>query len=133
MNDIKQNISIKIGSEKSFGYFFSLIFIIISIYPLINNGQIRLWSIACSTFLLLITFFKPIILRKPNQAWAKFGILLGRIVSPIIMFIIYILGVLPVGLFLKIFRKDILKTKYNDKAQTYWIKKEGMGSMKNQF
>ena len=133
MSDIRQNIDIKIGSEKSFGYFFSLIFIIIAFFPLIKDEQLRLWSLLCSLVLLLITFLVPGLLKKPNQVWAKFGILIGQIVSPFVMLIIYILGVLPIGLFLKIAKKDILNTKYNDKAKTYWIKKENMESMKNQF
>ena len=133
MNEIKDNIEIKIGSEKNFGYFFFTLFLLISLYPLIKGEKILGWSLICSGFFIGATLFSPSLLKIPNYYWAKFGILLGKIISPIVMLIIYLLGIAPVSVFLKIIRKDILKNNYDESLDTYWIKKERIESMRNQF
>tara|TARA_S200000501_G_C20608342_1_gene649107 strand:- start:114 stop:515 length:402 start_codon:yes stop_codon:yes gene_type:complete len=133
MNEIKQNIDIKIGSEKSFGYFFSVLFLIIAIYPLINDSEIRIWSIICSLAFFFTALLFPSLLILPNRLWAKFGILIGKIFSPLIMAVVYLLGVLPIAIFLKLFKKDVLNTKYHREANTYWIQKDKTEPMRNQF
>ena len=133
MSEIKKNIEVELGSEKTFGYFFSFIFLIIAIYPYINDGNLRAWSLLTSLLILVITFLKPRLLSKLNYLWAKLGILIGGIVSPIVLGIVYFFVVLPTGLLMKIFRKDILNINFDDKKSSYWIPKEDLSSMKNQF
>ena len=133
MTEIKDNIEVRIGSEKNFGYFFFTLFLLISIYPIIKGEKILVWSLICSGFFLASAIFLPSLLKTPNYYWAKFGILLGKIISPFVMLIIYILGIAPVSVFLKIIRKDILKNNYDESLDTYWIKKDRMESMRNQF
>ena len=124
---------IKISSNKNFGIVFFAVFLIISIYPLLHNENIRLWSLAISLIFLILGLLNSKILTPLNKIWFKFGILLGKIVSPIIMVIIFFLVVSPIGLIMKILKKDILNLKLN-KDQSYWIEKKGPKSkMKNQF
>ena len=124
---------IKISSNKNFGIVFFAVFLIISIYPLLHNENIRLWSLAISLIFLILGLLNSKILTPLNKIWFKFGVLLGKIVSPIIMVIIFFLVVSPIGLIMKILKKDILNLKLN-KDQSYWIeKKEPKSKMKNQF
>ena len=124
---------IKISSNKSFGIVFFVVFLLIAIYPLTNGGDIRIWSGIISFIFLVLGLLNSSILTPLNKIWFKFGIILGKIISPVIMAIIFFLVVTPTGLIMKILRKDILNLKYNQN-KSYWIEKEGPKSkMKNQF
>ena len=125
---------IKLGSNRSFGIVFFIVFILIAIYPLINHEEIRIWSLIISFLFLFLGLLNSKILTPLNKLWFKFGILLGKIISPIIMGIIYFLVVTPIGLLMRLFGKDVLNLKLNKKESSYWIKKVGPKSkMKNQF
>ena len=124
---------IKISSNKSFGIVFFFVFLLIAIYPLINNQDIRLWSLTISIVFLILGIFDSKILYPLNKLWFKFGIFLGKIISPLIMGIIFFLVVTPIGLLMRILGKDLLNLKYNNN-KSYWIEKDGPKSkMKNQF
>ena len=124
---------VKIGSNKSFGIVFFIVFLIISFYPLINQENIRVWSLIISLIFLLLGLSNSKILNPFNKLWFKFGMILGRIISPIIMSIIFFLVVTPIALIMKLSKKDLLNLKFN-KTSTYWIEKSGPKSkMKNQF
>tara|TARA_B000000609_G_scaffold146981_1_gene129533 strand:- start:344 stop:727 length:384 start_codon:yes stop_codon:yes gene_type:complete len=124
---------IKISSNKSFGIVFFVVFLLIAIYPLTNGGDIRIWSGIISFIFLVLGLLNSSILTPLNKIWFKFGIILGKIISPVIMAIIFFLVVTPTGLIMRILRKDILNLKYNQN-KSYWIEKEGPKSkMKNQF
>ena len=126
--------NIKIGSNKSFGIVFFLVFLLISIYPLTNNENVRYWSLIVSLIFLILGLLNSAILSPLNKLWFKFGIILGKIVSPLVMGIIFFLVVTPIGLLMKIFKKDLLNLTFNDKKKTYWIEKtEPKSKMKNQF
>ena len=123
----------KLPTNRNFGIVFSIVFLIIAIYPLINSGDIRIWSFIVSIFFLILGIFNSNLLSPLNKLWMKFGILLGNVISPIVMGIIYFLVVTPIGILLRLFRKDVLRLKNND-SNTYWIKKDNMNNdMKNQF
>jgi len=125
--------NIKIGSNRSFGIVFFIVFLIISLYPLLNDSEIRLWSLIISIIFLVLGIANSKLLTPINKIWFKFGLLLGKIVSPIIMGIIYFFVVTPIAILMKLLKKDILNLKYNNK-DTYWIEKSGPKSkMKNQF
>ena len=122
-----------ISSNKSFGIVFFLFFLIISIYPLLTEDEIRLWALIISIIFLLLGLANSIILNPLNKIWFKFGILLGSIVSPIIMAIVFFIVVTPTSIIMRLLGKDILNIKKN-KKKTYWIDKSGAKSkMKNQF
>ena len=121
------------SSNKSFGIVFFVVFFLISIYPLMNSNDIRLWSLSISLLFLILGLMNSKILSPLNRLWFKFGIILGKIISPIVMGVIFFLIVTPIGLIMRMLKKDILNLKFNNK-ETYWINKKGPKSvMKNQF
>lgn len=127
MNDVK------ISSNKSFGIVFSVVFFIIAIFPILNNDNIRVWSLVISLIFLVLGLINSKLLSPLNKIWFKFGLILSKVVSPIIMGIIFFLVVTPIGILMRILKKDLLNLKYNNK-NTYWIKKkEPESKMKNQF
>ena len=121
------------SSNKSFGLVFFFVFILIGIYPILNQGNIRVWSIIIAVVFLILGLSNSRILTPLNRIWFKFGIFLGKMISPIIMGVIFFLVVTPIGLIMKILGKDLLNIKYN-KKKSYWIEKNDPKSkMKNQF
>ena len=124
---------VKIGSNRSFGIVFFIVFLLISIYPLINDEDIRIWSLLVSLIFLVLGLINSNILSPLNKLWFKFGIFLGKIISPLVMGIIFFLVVTPIGLIMRLIGKDVLNLKYSD-YKSYWIEKTGPKSkMKNQF
>ena len=121
------------SSNRSFGLVFFVVFILIGIYPLFHQGSLRTWSIIIAVLFLILGLSNSKILTPLNRIWFKFGIFLGKIISPVIMGIIFFLVVTPIGLIMKILGKDLLNLKFN-KNKSYWIKKNDLKSkMKNQF
>ena len=128
-----KNSKIKIGSNKSFGIVFFIVFLIIAIWPLLNGYEIRYWSLIISIVFLILGILNSKILTPLNKIWFKIGILLGNVISPIVMSIIFFLVVTPTSFIMKILGKDLLNLKKNTK-NSYWIKKQNQNSrMKNQF
>ena len=123
----------KIGSNKSFGIVFFIVFLILAIYPLKNNGNIIIYLLIISFVFLALGLTNSQLLTPLNKIWFKFGIFLGKIVSPLVMGIIFFLLVTPIGILMRLFKKDLLNLKYNSK-KSYWIKKNEIKSkFKNQF
>ena len=125
--------NIKIGSNRSFGIVFFVVFLIIATYPLINGDELRLWSLIISIVFLSLGLVNSKILNPLNKLWFKFGIFLGKIISPLVMSIIFFLVVTPIGLLMRLFNKDLLNLKFNNNS-SYWIEKtEPKSKMNNQF
>jgi len=121
------------SSNRSFGIVFFVVFLLIAIFPLANSGDIKIWSLIISSIFLILGLLKSNILTPLNRIWFKFGIFLGKIVSPLVMGIIFFFVVTPIGLIMRILGKDLLNLKYN-LNKSYWIEKSGPKSkMKNQF
>ena len=132
--DSKFNYNIKISSNRSFGIVFFAVFLFIALYPITYSEDIRIWSLIISFIFIILGLLNSKILTPLNKLWFKFGVILGKIISPIIMGIIFFLVVTPIGLIMKVLGKDLLRLKYNKKDNTYWIEKNGPKSkMKNQF
>ncbi len=124
---------IKISSNRSFGIVFFIVFLLIAIYPLTYSQDVRVWSAIISIIFLVLGLLNSKILTPLNKLWFKFGIFLGKIISPIIMGIIFFLVVTPIGLLMRLLGKDLINLKYNNN-KSYWIEKKGPKSkMKNQF
>ena len=124
---------IKLPTNRNFGIVFFVVFLIIAIWPILNENDIRLWSLIISLIFLILGIANSKLLTPLNKIWFKFGILLGKIVSPLVMGIIFFFVVTPIGVLMRIFGKDILNLKYNNN-KSYWIEKTGPKSkMKNQF
>ena len=125
---------IKISTNRNFGLVFFTTFLIVSFWPLMHSEPIRVWAIFISLLFLILGLTNSKILTPLNKLWFKFGIILGNIVSPIVMGLVFILVVTPIGLFMKIIGKDFLNLKYDNKKRTYWIKRDKpSGSMRRQF
>tara|TARA_A100001015_G_scaffold233149_1_gene264207 strand:- start:1498 stop:1884 length:387 start_codon:yes stop_codon:yes gene_type:complete len=125
---------IKIGSNKSFGIVFFIFFLLVSLYPLTNDESIRYWSLTISIIFLILGLLNSNLLSPLNKIWFRLGILLGKLISPLIMGIIFFLVVTPIGLIMKIIKKDLLNLKFRKDKETYWIEKtEPKSKMKNQF
>ena len=127
-----KSIEVNKNNNIFFGLIFFIFFLIISLYPLISNGTIRIWSIIISLVFLIVTIIKPNLFTFLNKLWIKFGILLGKIISPIVMGIVFFFVVTPIGIFLKILKKDVMGLKTG--VSSYWITREDkVQSMKKQF
>ena len=125
--------NIKLPSNRNFGIVFFIVFLIIALWPLLKQNEIRIWSLIISFIFFVLGLINSRLLTPLNKLWFKFGILLGNIISPIVMGIVFFLVVTPTGLIMRFFRKDILKLKKNT-SDSYWINKDDTNSsMKNQF
>jgi hypothetical protein len=126
-------MKIQLPSNRNFGIVFFIVFLLISLLPLLNEGEVRLWSLIVSLVFFILGIFNSKILTLPNKLWMKFGLLVGNIVAPIVMGIIFFLVVTPTGIILHLLGKDILMKKKNN-SDSYWIKKNNINnSMKKQF
>jgi hypothetical protein len=126
------SIKIKKKNNITFGILFFILFLIIGLWPLTSSGAIRIWLIILSLIFLIITIIKPNLFTFLNKLWVKFGIILGKIISPIIMSLIFFFVVTPIGMLVKILRKDVMGLKRG--KSSYWINREDkLQSMKKQF
>ena len=124
---------VKLSSNRSFGVVFFIVFLLIGLYPILKGNDLRIWSLIISFIFLALGLINSKILTPLNRLWFKFGLLLGRFISPLIMGIIFFVVVTPIGIMMRLLKKDLLNLKYN-KKETYWIDKSGPKSkMKNQF
>ena len=124
---------VKIGSNRRFGIVFFIFFLIIGTYPIFFQGELRIWSLVVSIIFLLLGIIKSRFLTPLNLLWFKFGMLLGRIVSPIVMGLVFFLVVTPTGIIMRILNKNLLRLKKKN-VKTYWIERSSIKSdMKNQF
>ena len=124
---------IKLPSNRNFGIVFSIVFLIIAIWPILNQNEIRIWSMMISFIFLILGLINSKFLSPLNKAWFKFGLVLGSIIAPIVMGIVFFIVVTPTGLIMKALGKDILGLKRN-KNNTYWLEKDNSNNnLKNQF
>ena len=127
------NSEISKSSNKSFGIVFFIVFLIIAIYPLFYEGSLRIWSVIISIIFLILGLTNSKVLTPLNNIWISFGIILGKVISPLIMGIIFFFVVTPIGVFMRIIGKDLLNLKFT-KQKSYWIENnQPKSKMKNQF
>jgi hypothetical protein len=123
----------KKSSSKSFGYLFFGLFLILSLWPVLNDNSVNFLFLSISAVFLILTILKSKILDFLNNYWIKLGELLGRVVAPIIMFLVFFVIVTPLSLLTKLLKKDLLNMKFND-SKTYWTNKvKKIDSMDKQF
>ena len=121
------------STNKSFGIVFFIFFLLISFWPLLNDGEIRVWALIVSLIFIILAMLKPYLLTPFNRIWARFGVVLGGFISPIVMGIIFFVIVTPTGFLMRIFSKDFLNLKKNN-DKSYWINSNDQKSkMKDQF
>ena len=130
----RESDKIKISSNKSFGIVFFVVFLIISLWPIKNGGDLRLWALIFSIVFLILGLINSKILTPLNKGWVKFGEFLGRIIAPIVMAVVYFVVLTPLSIIVRVFGKDLLKIKFSAKSKSYWIKRnKDLGSMDKQF
>ena len=129
---MSQKLKIKVSSNRSFGLVFFVVFLIIGLWPLLDGGQFKIWSLFFSLFFLVLGLLNSKLLTPLNLLWTKFGILLGNVFAPIVMCFIFFLVVTPFGLLMRIMGRDLLRTKYNKSGKSYWIKREKRITKMNQ-
>ena len=124
----------KMSANRSFGLLFFFVFLIISLWPLLNEGPVRIWSIVIAIIFLILGLMNSKLLTPLNKLWFKFGLFLGSIVSPIVMGIVFFLVITPTGFVMKIMGKDLLNKKKDNDKKSYWINRNKTKStMKQQF
>ncbi len=122
------------NSNKSFGLLFFIIFLIIGLWPLKNGDNLNVYFIVISGIFLILGLINSRLLSPLHKIWIKLGEILGVIISPIIMFMVYFIVLTPVSLIVRLFGKDLLNLKFLKKKESYWIKrKKNLGTMNNQF
>ena len=127
------NKKVWMSSNRSFGLVFFAFFLIVGLWPIFQYEDIRIWSIIAAFIFLILGILDSKYLTPLNRFWMKFGLFLGKIISPIVMGIVFFLVVTPIGIIMKIFRKDLLNIKHNQN-QSYWVhRKNKFGTMKKQF
>jgi hypothetical protein len=125
------------SSDRSFGFVFATVFLIIAAWPVWSGGTLRWWAVAVSAAFALVALAMPTLLAAPNRWWMRFGLLLGKIVSPIALGLLFYAVVVPTGLLMRLFGKDPLRLARDAAAPSYWIERTPPGpppqSMTNQF
>lgn len=125
---------VKMGSERGFGFVFAAVFTIIAIWPLLSESTVRYWALGIAVVFAVAALAAPRVLAPLNKLWFKFGMLLGAVVAPIVMFLLFLLAVTPTAIVMRALGKDLLRQKLDKPAASYWInRKEPVGSMQNQF
>lgn len=123
----------KLPSNRNFGTVFFIVFFVIGLWPILNTGDVRIWSLIISLIFLVLGIINSKILTPFNILWMKFGLFLGSIISPLVMGFVFFGVITPIGFLMRLLKKDLLNLKMN-KEKTYWIEKEKIkSSMKNQF
>ena len=136
MSDVTSHVEVEMGSERSFGIVFAVVFVIIGMWPLVfHGGELRIWALAVALVFAVIAFAAPQILKPLNRLWFLFGMLLSRIVSPIVMGLIFFVTVTPIGLIRRLRHPDPLNQKFDPEATSYWIIRDPAttNSMQKQF
>lgn len=138
MIDRTSHSTVELGSERSFGAVFAGFLTIVAIWPLVFHGlDIRFWAIGLALLFGCLGLFAPAVLRPLNRLWLKLGLLLGRIVTPIVMGIIFFTTVTPIGLIRRMMISDPLGQSFDPSAETYWVDRtkesEKITSMRKQF
>ncbi len=125
------------SSDRAFGLVFAAVFLVVALYPLLDSGGARAWSLGVSASFLLIAIVAPRLLAPLNRAWFRFGLLLHAIVSPVALGIIFFLVVTPMGLLARLFGKVPLALDFEPSKESYWVRRTPPGpapdSLDNQF
>lgn len=135
--DYSREQQVKASSNRAFGWVFTVVFLTVALWPLVSGGAPRWWSLIVSGLVALATVAAPALLTIPNRLWLRFGMLLHRIVSPVVLAIMFYLVVTPMGLLMQVFGKKTLRLNRDAAVGSYWIKRKPPGpepdSMSNQF
>lgn len=122
MTDTSAHSEVRMGSERSFGLVFSFVFLVIALWPFVfGGGTPRIWAIVIALGFLIVSLTAPHYLAGLNRVWFRFGLLLGKIIAPVVMGLIFVLTVIPIGYLRRLKHHDPLKQNFDPKAETYWV------------
>jgi hypothetical protein len=135
--DFERDEPPRTSSDRSFGLVFAGVFLIVGLAPLVHGGGVRWWSLAVALAFLLVAFIRPAILAPLNWVWTRFGLLLHKVMNPLVMGLLFYVALTPMALAMRLAGKDPLRRRFDDSAPSYWIRREPPGpeprSMSNQF
>ena len=135
--DLNRSGDVKLGSERQFGLVFAAVFVIVALFPLLGDGGVRLWSLGIAAAFVVVSFVYPRCLRPFNKLWFRFGLLLHRVMSPLVMGFMFFVAVTPTGFIMRTLGKDLLRLRFDKDATSYWIERTPPGpapdTMRNQF
>jgi hypothetical protein len=135
--DLARTHEVKASSNRSFGWVFTAVFVIIAMWPLVSGGMLRWWSLFFAVAFALVTVAAPNLLALPNQLWLRLGLLLNRIISPIVLAFLFYVVLTPMGVLMRVFGKDNLRLRRSASDTSYWINRDPPGpkpdSMNHQF
>lgn len=125
------------SSDRSFGIVFGVVFLLVALWPLLSSGSVRIWAVIASVGFFLAALAVPGLLAPLNRLWMRIGLMLHKIVSPVVLGILFYLFVTPMGLVIRLMRKDLLRLRFDSSMRSYWIERNPPGpkpdSLKNQF
>jgi ABC-type branched-subunit amino acid transport system permease subunit len=121
------------GSDRAFGFVFGAFFALVGLYPLIKSSPVRLWALGLAALFVVAALIRPRWLAPLNKLWTRLGLALNRVVSPVALFLVYCLAIVPTGLLLRAFRKDPLRLRIDPDAKTYWIERTPPGRADQQM
>ena len=135
--DLTRGHEVKAGSERALGIVFAVVFTVIGLWPLLSHGAIRPWALIVAGIFMALSLLAPKLLKPLNWLWFRFGLLLHKIVNPIIMALLFFTTVTPIALIMKLVGKDPLNRRFDSSADSYWIERQPPGpdpdTMRNQF
>jgi hypothetical protein len=135
--DFKREVELSGPSDRSFGITFAVAFAVIGVLPSLRHGSVRWWALAVSSAFLAVSVVAPSVLHQPNRWWMKLAAVLNRVMSPVVMAVVFYLAVLPVALILRMLGKDPMRVRFDRAATSYWIPRDPPGpapqSMSRQF
>ena len=135
--DLSRTHEVRASSNRSFGWVFTAVFLIIAVWPLVSGGMVRWWSLLVAAAFALVTVAAPKLLAVPNRLWMRVGLLLNRIISPIVLAFLFYVVVTPMGVLMRVFGKDSLRLRRDASDTSYWIERDPPGpkpdSMNHQF
>jgi nitrate reductase NapE component len=135
--DFSRTHGIKTSSNRGFGWVFTVVFLVIGLWPLLSGGTVRRWSLITAAVVVVITLTAPALLALPNRLWLRFGLLLNRLTSPVVLAFLFYVVVTPMGLLMRLFGKDSLRLRASDADGSYWIQRDPPGpkpeSLHHQF
>jgi len=135
--DLSRDQQVEGSSDRSFGLVFAGVFLVVACWPLFYRDLPRWWALGIAVVFAIIAIWKPALLAVLNRLWTKLGVLLGKVVSPIALGILFYGVITPIGAVMRLTGKDPLRLKFDSGADSYWIPRKPPGpppdSMTNQF
>ena len=122
--DYGQRNDVNVGSERTFGIVFAVVFVLIGAFPLIGGHAPRLWALGVGVIFLIAAFAFPAALRPFNIVWYRFGMLLHKIVNPLVMGLLFFITVTPIALIMRLVGKDPLNRQFDPNVSSYWVERE---------